>query len=1126
MAQFGRGVLDIAQGKNSAFVAAMNQKMLWNGRAANKRTNSRIDQLQENQELLARQASQGSQGSQQSQSTKQNKSNSFQPINIENLTITTVQTGNDRKSVEKADKVNTKNIQLFEELNKSVKQIAINTKEKIKQDTKIAKKLSTGGSGNGTGIKKIAGMDISKIKAKGSSFLDFMSGLFNKFATLLGGIAAIKLLAGLAKSLVSLPISVITTGFNLLKGIGKLGIGTVKKLTKGLINFAKMPKHVWDGFKTLSKMPKKAWKNFTQVFRNYQAGGIHTIRKSKAFANAVREAVEIEMARAGLLSRRFVKGAKGIKDLAFKYGAMAQAYPSLLGQRVRKNFGKFLESMKHPKFGKWIGSIKSTLGGAAAGLAGGLAKGAKNAIEFGKAGVARGALAMLGWMVSPAGLVVAGAAIVGLITYGVMKLLGYDTDKMAKDALSWFGEKWTGIKEWWDSWDASSVTEAWQNSFIGKRISEWWNSWDVETLWTDLQYFWEDLKKDPLGTLYDVAKGTAKSVFDTFYEITDNATAWVWNQIYPKLNTYIGPMIKGWNSLADSWIGNNLGFGKFTMGKNGEYFQASKIGDRNENRRKNRQFQRNLTLTIRSEENFIEKFLRMIRNGDKSSETQSLLQQHMEAYKYLTGKEYIPRINSIMDTKVGKGVYSIAEATGSFIAKKASKLKNIDGSDTFGNLSFLGIEYTSSGVTNKTGLSNSNLKKLKKALGIRESGNNYKKVNSLGYVGKYQFGAAALTDLGVVYPGTKNRDLTEAKNWKIPGGINKFKNTPALQEELMDRNLNLNAKRLGSNKGETQEEIAGMLAAAHLLGAGGAKSRTGSDANGTTFQDYYQLGVNAVNGIMPKSSSSSSISSVYNTVYNTVSNIGTKLTGTLGASQGLNGSYINTIAGKTGAMAANARGFIGKGLTYSQSNRGVNSVGALMDGATSMDCSSFVGMIVYTTYGIPKNVFGGNTVTQYAYLSKPGNATVINRGQEQPGDIVTYMRDYAISGHNHVAIVSGKNTQIHMSSGANGVVESPINWNGDRAVKIFRINPLGNQAKVITNMPEIGTVAPGSSFIPGIGVIPNKGNILNTVNNTIENLQKEIYTIREGILTKEERQRKKEGKDGLYGILPVPACAH
>lgn len=177
------------------------------------------------------------------------------------------------------------------------------------------------------------------------------------------------------------------------------------------------------------------------------------------------------------------------------------------------------------------------------------------------------------------------------------------------------------------------------------------------------------------------------------------------------------------------------------------------------------------------------------------------------------------------------------------------------GGGSFGGVpktSSTGTVMKGSGLTpenNATGLNDSNLTNLKAALGKRESSNNYRAVNQYNYLGKYQMGAMALADLGIVKKGTKNSQLDNPSVWNTEGGKEGFLNNHQLQENTMDRLLNLNAKYLGGAKGETQGKIAGMLAASHLLGAGGAKKGPGgSDANGTTWTEYYNLGANATGG--------------------------------------------------------------------------------------------------------------------------------------------------------------------------------------------------------------------------------------------------------------------------------------
>ena len=100
----------------------------------------------------------------------------------------------------------------------------------------------------------------------------------------------------------------------------------------------------------------------------------------------------------------------------------------------------------------------------------------------------------------------------------------------------------------------------------------------------------------------------------------------------------------------------------------------------------------------------------------------------------------------------------------------------------------------------------------KQAIGFRESENKYKTVNSLGYLGKYQFGIETLKSVGIY-----DRSA--------------FLNSPELQEKAF-------VALLAKNKWELKKEIekhegtiingiriteSGILAAAHLGGAGSVK---------------------------------------------------------------------------------------------------------------------------------------------------------------------------------------------------------------------------------------------------------------------------------------------------------------
>lgn len=118
-------------------------------------------------------------------------------------------------------------------------------------------------------------------------------------------------------------------------------------------------------------------------------------------------------------------------------------------------------------------------------------------------------------------------------------------------------------------------------------------------------------------------------------------------------------------------------------------------------------------------------------------------------------------------------------------------------------------------------------------IGFIESTNDYKKINSLGYLGKYQFGKSTL------------------KTLKYKGSTVKFLNSPELQETMMLKLLKYNQKRLRRYIKKYSGTIingvviteSGMLAAAHLAGQGNVKSffRKGinpKDSYGTSLTKY------------------------------------------------------------------------------------------------------------------------------------------------------------------------------------------------------------------------------------------------------------------------------------------------
>ena len=122
----------------------------------------------------------------------------------------------------------------------------------------------------------------------------------------------------------------------------------------------------------------------------------------------------------------------------------------------------------------------------------------------------------------------------------------------------------------------------------------------------------------------------------------------------------------------------------------------------------------------------------------------------------------------------------------------------------------------------------------KEALGFNESTGNYASVNTYGYLGKYQFAASTLSLVGVY-------------------NTNAFIGSAALQEKAFiaytSRNkwiLRRDIKRfVGTTINNVLVTESGILAAAHLAGAGNVKKYLRSDGDfffkdafGTTIQNY------------------------------------------------------------------------------------------------------------------------------------------------------------------------------------------------------------------------------------------------------------------------------------------------
>ena len=156
------------------------------------------------------------------------------------------------------------------------------------------------------------------------------------------------------------------------------------------------------------------------------------------------------------------------------------------------------------------------------------------------------------------------------------------------------------------------------------------------------------------------------------------------------------------------------------------------------------------------------------------------------------------------------------------------------------------------------------------SLAQRESSGNGHSVNKSGYAGLYQMGELALIDAGYY-----RRDGTEKNDWRGTwtgkNGVNSLQDflaNPATQTQAITTYHNvlwnqITARGLDNQLGQTFNGVpitqSGLIAAAHLIGAGGLRSclNGGSctDANNTTALSYMKqfggFNVAAITGSNP-----------------------------------------------------------------------------------------------------------------------------------------------------------------------------------------------------------------------------------------------------------------------------------
>lgn len=146
------------------------------------------------------------------------------------------------------------------------------------------------------------------------------------------------------------------------------------------------------------------------------------------------------------------------------------------------------------------------------------------------------------------------------------------------------------------------------------------------------------------------------------------------------------------------------------------------------------------------------------------------------------------------------------------------------------------------------------------ALRMRESSGDYAAVNTLGYLGAYQFGEAALVDLGFVIRDANPYDNQFDAGFTGRLGIasaDDFLAAPEAQDAAAGEWMQLLWRYIGAVEvdavlghviGGIHLTASGLLAGAHLLGAGGLRdwvqsggSLERSDAYGTSIGEYLAL---------------------------------------------------------------------------------------------------------------------------------------------------------------------------------------------------------------------------------------------------------------------------------------------
>lgn len=189
---------------------------------------------------------------------------------------------------------------------------------------------------------------------------------------------------------------------------------------------------------------------------------------------------------------------------------------------------------------------------------------------------------------------------------------------------------------------------------------------------------------------------------------------------------------------------------------------------------------------------------------------------------------------------------------------------NLTKSDTnIPGISATGVEGEIDNKDCRGGLTPIQIANLMAAIAGSESSNRYSLIGGGGgkFTGRYQFGTSALIDTGFL---KKGGSVNNPASWTGKLGIKsrqQFMDCPIVQEIAMQEMLKINYGYLYKAGYKIPKEaldnmpcneLAGLLAAAHLLGFGGAqqlyRGKNGEDAFGMSGAKYYKLGYGAASG--------------------------------------------------------------------------------------------------------------------------------------------------------------------------------------------------------------------------------------------------------------------------------------